>query len=91
MATEGSWVRVTKRLRFQDKVHLVSAEGRLIERRRVRTLSSFAGSPDGRLWIDEIVIEKADGEQSAIIVDPYTQIEELPDPNPTETGDGCTG
>ena len=42
MVTEGSWVRVTKRLRFQDNVHL-------------------------------------------------TQIEELPEPDPTETGDGSSG
>ena len=91
MATEGSWVRVTKRLRFQDNVHLVSAEGRLIEKRRVRTENPFAGSPGGRLWVDEVVIEKADGEQSAMIIDPYTQIEELPEPDPTVTGGGSSG
>ncbi|MBN2583943.1 MAG: hypothetical protein JXL80_12825 [Planctomycetes bacterium] len=79
-SAEGDWVRVTKRLRFQDQVHPVSAEGRLVERRRIRAAGSFAGSSDGRLWVDEVVIEKVDGERSAMIVDQYTRIETLPEP-----------
>jgi hypothetical protein len=80
MATEGDWVRVTKRLRFQDAVHPVVAEGRLVQRRRIAAPGSFAGSPGGRLWVDEVVIQKADGERSAMIVDAHTRIEVVSEP-----------
>jgi len=43
-------------------------------------VGSFAGSPGGRLWVDEVVIQKADGERSAMIVDAHTHIEAVPEP-----------
>lgn len=73
----GQRVRVTKRLRFQQSVHLVAVEGRLLELRQVRTESSFAGSTDGRRHISELLLEKADGERSVMVVDPYTRVEVL--------------
>ena len=76
---EGRRVRVTKRLRFHDEVHPVVVEGRILERRRVRTESSVVGGPEGRHWVTEIVIEKAGGARSVIVVDPWTRVAPLDD------------
>jgi hypothetical protein len=76
----GQWVRVRKRVRFQESIHPVTVEGRLVEKRRQRTESSFAGGPQGRYWVDELVIEKAGGERSMVVVDQWTRVERLEPP-----------
>ena len=73
---EGRLVRVTKRLRFQDRVTEVTVEGRLLERRLVRTESALAGGEATRLWVEEVVIEKAGGEVSVVLVDRFTRVVE---------------
>lgn len=75
----GQMIRVRKRLRFQDAIHPVIVEGRMVEVRSVATESSFAGAPGGRYRVSELAIEKADGERSVILLDRHTEIEILPD------------
>ena len=70
----GQMVRVIKRLRFQDEVHPVIVEGRLVEVRQVRTESSFAGGPGGRFEVQEVVLEKSGGERSVVLVDQWTEV-----------------
>lgn len=84
--SEGAQVRVTKRLRFQDDIHPVVVEGRLLQTRRVRTESSFVGADEGRFWVHEVVIEKPDGERSAVVIDQHTRIEVLSAPAGGEAG-----
>lgn len=81
----GQRIRVIKRVRFQDNVHAVVVEGRFMEQRHVRTESSFTHGRQGRYWVDEIMLQKDDGEQSIMLIDQWTRIEPLNDGGPAPT------
>ncbi|MGQ9629126.1 MAG: hypothetical protein ACUVXI_02280 [bacterium] len=73
----GTRVKVTKSYIIARQRKSFEVVGRIVEKRRVRTESSFARGKRDRLWIDEIVLEKDDGERSAIVIDRTTKIEKI--------------
>jgi len=49
--------------------------GTIVEFMQQETGSWYAHSKDDRLWLDRLVLKKADGELTTLILDDYTHIE----------------
>lgn len=72
----GSRVKVTQLLKVEDKAIEFSVEGKLLRRERIPIVeSSFSGSDDDVFWIEEITLEKDDGERSGLTVEQNTKVE----------------
>lgn len=86
----GQHVAVTQQIPQRDAVWSVRVEGEIVKFEQKKTGSWFAHSKDDRLWLDRLVIRKADGEIVTLLLDAYTHIEKLATPEPPEveeTGD----
>jgi len=73
----GARVRVHHQIRQQDRWLDLAVEGEVVLFSRRPTGSWFVHGKTGRLWLDRIVIRKADGEESELAIDEQTRIELL--------------
>ena len=73
----GVRVRVRQQIRKQRQWWTTDVEGEVVSLRREPTGSWFASAPNGRLLLDRLLIRKADGELSELVLDEQSQIDIL--------------
>jgi len=71
----GVKVRVTQQIAARD--HSLSTEilGTIVRFEQIKTGSWYAHSKDDRLWLDRLVLRKADGEITTLNLDDYSRVE----------------
>ncbi len=78
----GTVVRVTQQIPQRDDVYSIVVSGTVVRQERQESGSWFARNQDGRLWLDRLIIEKADGEKSVLNLDEFTSVEVVSGPRP---------
>lgn len=74
----GDRVRVTQRVVAHDRKYLTTVEGVVVSVGARKTGSWFAHGKQQRLWLPRLVIRKADGELTSLVIDPHSVIAILP-------------
>ena len=80
----GCLVRVTQQIAHRAHVYPTTITGRVLRQERQESGSWFARNKANRLWLDRLIIEKADGEKSVLNLDEFTHVEVLDGPQPVE-------
>ncbi len=75
----GQRVRVIQTVARREGDWTAPVEGALIEVTQAQTGSWYAHGKNGRLWLWRLMLKKADGEISVLVVDQYTTVELLDD------------
>ncbi len=73
----GRRVRITQEITARHYSFSTPVEGTIIRVERRPTGSWFAHGEADKLWLDRIVLEKADGEITTISLDEHTSIQAL--------------
>lgn len=73
----GSRVRITQRVAARHYAFLAPVEGTILDLRPRPTGSWFAHGEADKLWLDRIVLRKADGEISTLNLDEHSRVEVL--------------
>ncbi len=71
----GVKVKVTQQIAARHYSWPTEIRGTIVEFMQQETGSWYAHSKDDRLWLDRLVLKKADGELTTLILDDYTHIE----------------
>jgi hypothetical protein len=71
----GAKVKVTQQIAARHYSLPTVVEGTVVSFAQKETGSWFAHSRDDRLWLDRLVIRKADGEITTLNLDEYSHIE----------------
>ncbi len=74
----GMRVVVVQRIRHGRELWTTRVTGTVVRKEQSMTGSWFAHGRRHRLWLDRIILEKADGERVVLNLDPYSYIE-VPD------------
>ena len=75
--TVGSRVRITQQIAARHYAFVTPVEGTIVRIERRPTGSWFAHGTADKLWLDRIVLRKADGEITTLNLDDYTSIEQI--------------
>ena len=75
--TPGTRVRITQQIAARHYAFLAPVEGVVIDARARPTGSWFAHGVADKLWLDRIVLRKADGEISTLNLDEHSKVEIL--------------
>jgi hypothetical protein len=70
----GAQVEVTQQIPRRDRVWSLQVRGTVMAYEQRPTGSWYAHSKHERLWLDRLVIRKADGEITTLNLDEYTHI-----------------
>ena len=73
----GTRVRITQQIAARHYAFLTPVEGVVIDAHARPTGSWFAHGAADKLWLDRIVLRKADGEISTLNLDEHSKIERL--------------
>lgn len=73
----GARIRVTQQIVARHYALPTVIEGTLVSFSQKPTGSWYAHSRDDKLWLDRIVLRKADGEISTLNLDDYANVEVL--------------
>lgn len=76
--SKGDRIRVTQTIAGGDRRWLTHVEGVVESYRAESTGSWYAHGKHDRLWLLRVRLRKADGEISALTIDPNSRIEVLP-------------
>lgn len=79
----GARVRVTQQLPQTSQVWSTATEGVVVRYRQAQTGSWYAHSKGDRLWLDRLEMRLDSGELTTLILDHYSLIEDLSDPDET--------
>ncbi|HEY8667191.1 MAG TPA: hypothetical protein VIL86_11015 [Tepidisphaeraceae bacterium] len=71
----GVVVRVTQQIAARDHTWTSEVRGTVVSYQQQQTGSWFAHSKNDKLWLDRLVIRKADGELTTLILDDYSHVE----------------
>ncbi len=71
----GALVRVTQQIAAATYTLTTEIVGTVVEYRQKMTGSWYAHSRDDKLWLDRLLIRKADGELTTLNLDEFTHIE----------------
>lgn len=71
----GVKVKVTQQIAARHYAWPTEVRGTIVEFKQQETGSWYAHSKDDRLWLDRLVLRKADGEITTLNLDDYTHIE----------------
>jgi hypothetical protein len=71
----GARVKVTQQIAARDYALPVVVRGTVVEYAQDRTGSWFAHSRDDKLWLDRLVLRKADGEITTLNLDNFSHVE----------------
>lgn len=80
LLTEGRWVVVTQQVAQGDGVWTTRVEGQVVRYEQHKTVWPFAHSRDGTLWLDRLVLRKADGEIVNLNLDGLSRVEPVEQP-----------
>ena len=75
--TPGTRVRITQQIAARHYAFLAPVEGVVIDARARPTGSWFAHGVADKLWLERIVLRKADGEVSTLNLDEHSRVEIL--------------
>ena len=70
----GAKVKVVQQIAARDYTWTTEVRGTIVEFAQKETGSWFAHSRDDKLWLDRLVIKKADGEITSLILDDYSNV-----------------
>jgi hypothetical protein len=73
----GTIVRVTQQIPRRRDTYTTTVTGKVIRHERQNSGSWFAGNKRDRVWLDRLLIRKADGEITILNLDEYTNVEVL--------------
>ena len=87
----GQTVTVTQQIPHGQHAWTTGVTGEVVCVEQRKTGSWFAHAKDDKLWLDRLILRKADGEIVQCILDGYTQVTvladaPLPDPATHDTG-----
>lgn len=80
----GAHVKVTQQIAARDYAWPAEVRGQVISFQQKPTGSWFAHAKNDKLWLDRLVLRKADGEITTLNLDKYTHVE-------IEAGSGVGG
>ena len=86
----GTIVEVTQQIPHRDKTWTNTLRGTIVSYQQKQTGSWFAHSKNDKLWLDRMLIRKADGELTTLNLDDYSHIEILTDEPAAATGPAKT-
>ena len=81
---EGAWGAAKPKFSYDDVVRTV------VEYEQKQTGSWYAHSKNDKLWLDRLLIRKADGELTTLNLDDYSHVEILTDEPAAATGPAKT-
>lgn len=70
----GASVLVTQQIPHRDRVWTQTIKGTIVAFEQRPTGSWYAHSRQDKLWLDRLVIRKADGEITTLILDEYSNL-----------------
>ncbi|MEI7767352.1 MAG: hypothetical protein WCJ97_07945 [Phycisphaerae bacterium] len=73
----GTKVRLTQQIPQHGSTCTTVIEGTVVRQERQPSGSWFARNPLDKLWLDRLIIQKADGEKSVINLDALSHVEVL--------------
>jgi hypothetical protein len=73
----GMRIRVTQQIAQRASTYVAVLEGTVLRQERQGSGSWYAGNPGDKVWLDRLVLQKADGEISILNLDEYTRVEVL--------------
>ena len=76
----GTLVRVTQQIPRRTDTVTISATGTVVRQERQKSGSWFARNVRGKVWLDRLIIQKADGELTILNLDEYSVVEVLQGP-----------
>ena len=76
----GAKVRVTQQIAARNYTWSTPVSGTIVGFEQKPTGSWFAHSKDDRLWLDRLVLRKADGEITTLNLDEYSHVEVVAQP-----------
>jgi hypothetical protein len=85
----GVRVKVTQQIAARHYALTSDVTGTVVEYEQKQTGSWFAHSKNDKLWLDRLLIRKADGELTTLNLDDYSHVEILAD-EPAAAGAGKT-
>ncbi len=71
----GAKVKVTQQIAARDYTWTSDVTGTVVEFEQKRTGSWYAHSKGDKLWLDRLLIRKADGELTTLNLDDYSHVE----------------
>lgn len=86
----GQQVVVTQQIPQTRRVWTTQTAGAVVRYEQRKTGSWFAHAKDDRLWLDRLVVRKADGEIVVFNLDQYTHVEVTADAPAGESGDAAS-
>jgi hypothetical protein len=75
--TPGTKVRITQQIGARHYSFSAPVEGVVVKFEQRKTGSWFAHSATDKLWLDRVVLRKADGEISTLNLDEYSVVEAI--------------
>jgi hypothetical protein len=78
----GAKVIVTQQIahRIPEKAWMNRVAGTVVEYKQKPTGSWYAHAKNEKLWLDRLKVQKEDGELTTLILDEYSHVEVLADP-----------
>jgi len=76
----GTVVRVTQQIPRRLDTYTISVTGTVVRQERQKSGSWFARNKRAKVWLDRLIIQKADGEISILNLDEYSKVEILQGP-----------
>ncbi len=73
----GTMVRITQQIPRRTDTYTITVTGKVIRQERQSSGSWFARNKRNKVWLDRLIIQKADGEISILNLDEYTVVEVL--------------
>ena len=86
----GVRVKVTQQIAARNYTLTSDVVGTVVEYEQKQTGSWYAHSKNDKLWLDRLLIRKADGELTTLNLDDYSHVEILADEPATGAGAGRT-
>jgi hypothetical protein len=75
MYSPGTMVKVTQQIPRHEDTLTATITGKVVRQERQPSGSWFARNKRAKVWLDRLVIEKADGETSILNLDEYSHVE----------------
>jgi hypothetical protein len=73
----GTQVRITQQIPRRVDTYTTTVTGKVVRHERQNSGSWFARNKRNKVWLDRLIIQKADGEISILNLDEYTVVEVL--------------
>jgi hypothetical protein len=86
----GVRVKVTQQIAARHYTLTSEVAGTVVDYEQKQTGSWYAHSKNDKLWLDRLLVRKADGELTTLNLDEFSHVEILPDEPAAATGPAKT-